>query len=469
VVSLVAGEGVAEADMAANLARAAREVAVALRRSLPHCHIQAFTGSGDSYAAAYREIGQARRDGGLLLDAPPAPAEAVLAKPCDQCRDAPAVQADVEIVGQQKREDLCAECNQRVNAAGGTKGSWEHRSPRPERRMKAALKAAEMVGARFYDDFSQLAEAGRRTDDDAATQLALIYADGNRVGSFLAEAAAHARTHGSPAKADIVPALDGATMAALADAIVSCFASPQRIPILAHVAGGDDLMVSVPASYAWPFVRRLLTAFGERIATAADWPAAVRQQLPSMSAGIVFHHKAAPFPDVVRMAGNQLYAAKAGTQGRRPSVAFLDLTADGGSPPASRRPLPVPDLDHDALLLGQIARIPQSHRETLVALQRLSEEQDASGEAGGRAETPAQALARRVADLGYRPLWEVVAGPAAGPQEIRTMLESGPAARSALRAALDLARWWPPADAAAETIPHQRQDSGARARQEVPA
>jgi len=468
VVSLVADEGVATADMAANLTSAAREVVQALRRSLPHCYIQAFTGSGDSYAAAYRELDQARRDGGLLLDAPPAPAEAVLAKPCDQCRDAPAVQADVEIVGQQKREDLCAECNQRVNAAGGTKGSWEHRSPRPERRMKAALQAAGLDGARFYDDFSQLAEAGRRTHDDAATQLALIYADGNRVGSFLGEAAAHARTYGSPAKADIVPALDAPTMTALVDAIVSCFASSQRIPVLAHVAGGDDLMVSVPARYAWPFVRRLLTAFGERIA-AADWSAAVRQQLPSMSAGIVFHHKAAPFPDVVRMAGDQLDAAKAGTQGRRPSVAFLDLTADGGCPPASRRPLPMSDLDEDALLLGQIARIPQSHRETLVALQRLPEEQDASGEPGGRAETPAQALARRVADLGYRPLWEVVAGPAAGPQEVRTTLESGPAARSALRAALDLARWWPPAEAATDTVPRQRQDSGTRAGQEVPA
>ncbi len=470
VVSVVADQEIAEADVAGRLADAAREIGQVLRRSLPHCHIQAVTGTGDSYAAAYHAIDQARRDGDFLLDSPPAPAEAILAKPCDQCRDAPAEQADIEIVGREKAEDLCAECAERVSAAGGTKGSWEQHSPRPERRMKAALQAAGMDGALFPDDFSQLAEAGRRANDDAATQLALVYADGNRVGAFLSEAAAHARDHGTPAKADIVPALDTATLAALADAIIGCFASFQRTPVLAHIAGGDDLMVSVPAGYAWPFVRGLLAAFGERIAAAADWPAPVRGRLPSMSAGIVFHHQSAPFPDVVRLAKDQLVAAKACTQGTAPSVAFLDLTADGGRPPASRRPLPLADLDKTATLLTGIAALPQSHRQTLVALQRLSEETDAAGADGGRAETPAEALARRVVDLGYPPLWEAVSGPGAGAQDVREELESNPAARSALRGVLDLARWWPPSEVPAEVAAlHRGNSSNAGIRQEVPA
>jgi len=469
VVSVIADQEIAEAEVAARLADAAREIGQVLRGSLPHCHIQAVTGTGDSYAAAYQAMEQRRRDGDFVLGAPPAPAEMVLAKPCDQCRDAPAERADIEIVGREKREDLCAECADRVRAAGGTKGGWERRSPRPERRMKGALQAAGMDGALFPDDFSQLAEAGRRAYDDAATQLALVYADGNRVGAFLSEAAAHARLHGTPAKADIVPALDNATLAALADAIIRCFAPGQRMPVLAHIAGGDDLMVSVPAGYAWPFARSLLTAFGERIAAAAGWPAPVRTRLPSMSAGIVFHHLSAPFPDVVRLARDQLAAAKACTQGTAPSVAFLDLIADGGSVPASRRPLPLADLDQGATLLTRIAALPQSHRQTLVALQRLSEETSAAAADGGRAETPADALARRVVDLGYPPLWEAVSGAEAGAPDVREELRSNPAARSALRAVLDLARWWPPLEPAAQGATLSRGNGSDAIRQEVRA
>jgi hypothetical protein len=469
VVSVIADQALPEAEVAACLAGAAREIGQVLRRSLPHCPIQAVTGTGDSYAAAYQAMEQRRRDGDFVLDAPPPPAEVVLAKPCDQCRDAAAEHADIEIVGREKREDLCTECADRVKAAGGTKGSWEGRSPRPERRMKAALRAAGMDDALFPDDFSQLAEAGRRAEDDAATQLALIYADGNRVGAFLSEAAAHARRHGTPAKADIVPALDTATVAALADAIIRCFPSGQRTPVLAHVAGGDDLLVSVPAGYAWPFARGLLTAFGERVAAAADWPAPVRTRLPSMSAGVVFHHLSAPFPDVVRLARDQLAAAKACTQGTAPSVAFLDLTADGDQPPASRRPLPLAELDEMSVLLTAIAAIPSSHRQTLVALQRLAEETGAAAAGGSRGETPADALARRVTDLGYQPLWEAVAGPAAGAPDVREELRSSPAARSALRGVLDLARWWPPPEPAAQGAALRRGNGSGAIRQEVRA
>ncbi len=223
VVSLTVAGDVAGPDVTGCVAAAAREVAQALRRALPHCPVQAVAGTGSSYAEAYREVAQARRDGDFLLDSPPAPAETILAKPCDQCRAAPAEHQNVEIVGVDDREDLCGECQARVKAAGGTKGDQPRRSPRPERRMKDALAAAGMTVRGFPDDFRQLAEAGRRDRDDAATQLALIYADGNRVGAFLSEAAAHAERHGTPGKAEIVRALDTATLAALADAVSGCF------------------------------------------------------------------------------------------------------------------------------------------------------------------------------------------------------------------------------------------------------
>jgi hypothetical protein len=438
VVSLVVDLDVPRDDIAGCLTSAAHEVAAALRHALPHCPIQAAAGAGDSYATAYEEIERARRDGDHLVDSPPPPAELVLAKPCDQCRKAPAEHAGEVIVGAADPEDLCGECLTRVQAAGRTKGAWERGSPRPERRMKAALGGLGLPGARFPDDFRKLAEAGRQADDDAATQLALIYADGNRVGAFLSEVAAYAREHGNPPKAEIVHALDDATLMAVADAVISCFADHDPLPVLAHLAGGDDLMMSVPAPHAWPFVRTLLPAFRTRMAAQA-WPPPVAGALPSLSAGLVFHHQSAPFPDVVRLAKEQLDKAKTGTRGDEPSVAFVDLTADGGH--AEREPLTVDALNGLAGRLDQIARIPRSHLQTLVTLHRRCTEPDR--EAAGQAEMAAEAFARRVIDLGYRQLWDVVAGPGASASDVRSALVSDEMMRNELRRALDLARWWP--------------------------
>jgi hypothetical protein len=462
VVSLVVDVDVPSNDIAGCLASAAREVAAALRHELPHCPIQAVAGAGDSYATAYEEIERARRDGDHLVDSPPPPAELVLAKPCDQCRRAPAEHAKQVIVGAADPEDLCGECLTRVQAAGRTKGAWERGSPRPERRMKGALVSRGIPGPRFPDDFRDLAEAGRQASDDAATQLALIYADGNRVGAFLSEVAAYAREHGNPPKSEIVRALDKATLTAVADAVITCFTGHDPLPVLAHLAGGDDLMMSVPAPHAWPFVRALLPAFHTRMAAQA-WPPPVAGALPSLSAGLVFHHQSAPFPDVVRLAKDQLDKAKTGTRGDEPSVAFVDLTADGGQAPAEREALTVDDLNGLAGCLDQIARIPRSHLQTLVTLHRRCAE-PAEGEAD-QAEMPTEAFARRVIDLGYQQLWDVVTGPDASASDVRSALVSDEGTRNELRRVLDLARWWPrqePTKAAPPT-------AGPSARQEVPA
>jgi hypothetical protein len=442
VVSLVVEDAVAEADVGACLRSAAREVATTLRRKLPQCPVQAVTGAGDSYASAFAQIERARRAGDLLVDSPPPPAELILAKPCDQCRAAPAEHEKVEIVGRDKGEDLCGECRARVEAAGGTKGDSPRRSPRPERRMQGALAAAGMA-VNFPDDFRHLAELARSRKDDAATQLGLICADGNRVGAFLTEAAAYARVHGRPAKSEIVPALDSAVITALADAVSDCFAGYERPPVLAHVAGGDDLMVSVPAQDAWRFLLVLLPAFSRRLAGAAGWPGPVLEKLPSLSAGLVFHHLTDPFPDVASLAQEQLGRAKIAASGRQGSVAFLDLTADGGDAPAGRRPLMLADLDKEAGQLAAVAAVPRSHRETVSALLRLCADTDPACQPATRAEAPAEELARRVVDLGYEALWNVVAGPHAKPAGVRAALVADAGRRAELRRVLDLARWWP--------------------------
>ena len=120
----------------------------------------------------------------------------------------------------------------------------------------------------------------------------------------------------------------------------------------------------------------------------------MRKKLPSLSAGLVFHHASAPFADVVLKAGEQLRAAKRATRGEAPSVAFLDLTADGGSAPTSRIPLRIGDLAAEAATLRKIATVSRSHRETLLGLDRLARQ--AARAESERGETPAQALTRRV-------------------------------------------------------------------------
>jgi hypothetical protein len=450
VVSLVAAADGPESEVAACLADAATEVARQLRRALPYCPVQAVAGSGASYAEAYDEIERARMENAFVVDAPAPPAELMLAKPCDRCRAFAAERAGVIVIKDEPPADLCGECVTRLEAAGGTKGDKPWRSPRPEQRMKDALENAGMTVTGFPDDFEKMASAGRREADDAATQLGLIYADGNRVGEFLSAAAAAAARGQGPAKAEIVQAIDRATLDALAGAIIEVFPGLPRPPVLAHLAGGDDLMVSVPAAYAWPFTRSLIAGFGSRVASAADWPPAIRKKLPSMSAGLVFHHRSAPFPDVVHLAKGRLDAAKRKYSGREPSIAFLDLTADGGQAPPGREPVTPGALNAQASGLGQIACIPRAHRETLTVLLRLCLERDAPG----RAETPPEALARRVIDLGYEPLWDVAAEPGAGAEQVRSalMCDDG-AARNRLRGALDLARWWPPDPVNGPAIP----------------
>src|ERR1039457_1536423 len=320
VITLVVEDSVADDDVEDCLKAAAHAVARRMRASMPYCPIQAVSGRGDSYAAAYEEMEQARRDGSFLADSPPVPPEVILAKPCDQCRSAAAVPPAITIIATERPKGLCPDCHARFEAAGGTKDDQLRRSPRPERRMKEALQAAGLQVKGFPDNFKTMATAGQHDQDDAATQLALIYADGNKVGAFLSEAAQYARRGGSPAKADIVPALDQATVSALADAVISRFRGWSRPPVLANLAGGDDLLVSVPAIDAWLFVRTLLEAFGTRREVGPrGWPKPLREHLPSLSAGLVFHHLTAPLSDVLRIAAGKLDKAKKAGRGQGPT------------------------------------------------------------------------------------------------------------------------------------------------------
>jgi hypothetical protein len=439
------------------LTAAARAVAAELRRALPHCPIRGYTGVGPSYAVAYQQIDHARRTGQVVVDAPPAPAEVILAMPCETCRQAAAVRQIRDDDGQQRR--VCGECADRWSAGGRTTAGGEA-APRAETVLQDALAGISGNRPRFPDNSKELAEAAVNRSGGASTQVALVYADGNRVGAFLAAAASVALTQGRPHKEEIVTAIGRAVVEAVAVTVRDLFGERTVLPILPHVADGDDLMVSVAAADAWPFVRHLLREFTSQLQVlTAGWPAAATAALPSMSAGMVFHHHTYPFSDAVRMAKAQLRSAKEKAEGRASTVDFLDLTADGDHS-HGQRALTLLDLDSRAVLLGQVAGLPRAQRATLVGLCREAAEHDAGGAAAGAGrpagpfpETAEEALARRLVELGAVPLWQVIGlGSPVSVERARERLV-GPqrqAERSTLRLTLDLARWWPAPDPAAD-------------------
>jgi hypothetical protein len=413
-----------EESLATAALTAAADVVRRIREQMPFLHLQAVLGYGQSYAQAYEEMRRTRREGAVLLDSPPAPPELILAKPCDQCRSVAAVHPQVEIIKNKKRGDrdldLCDDCFRRFAAAGGTSGTG--RSPLTERRLRAVLDKQGMAVKDFADDFAEMAEGGRFRKDDEPTQVALVYADGNRVGDFLHKLAAAGT---SPIdKREIVRLLDDATIGAVADAVIDRFPGWKRPMLIAHIAGGDDLLISVPAADAWQFTRALLASFGSRTGKFASRGVAA----PTMSAGLVFAHRAHPFSDLVRVVVKELRAAKDKTRGNEAAISFRDLTADGGDPLSHRAPVTVAYLAKHAAALADIEKIPPSRRQALLALLR----QGASGDA-----------IRRLTDFeDNRPLWEMIAGRGATPEQTRQELMDSQPRQAELRQVLDIARHW---------------------------
>lgn len=418
----------------------ARHVARRMRAVMPQCHIQAASACGESYAAAYASMARARRDGDFLIDSPSPPPELILAKPCDECRSAAAARSGVTVTAGEKPVDLCDECSARLDAAGRTAGR-PSQAPLPERRLRAALNDAGMTVTDFSATFADMAAAGVRDRDDAATQLALIYADGNKVGAFLSKAAS---IQDGPRKSEIAPALDRATLGALAQAVINRFDGWPEPPVQVNLAGGDDLLVSVPAVDAWLFTKTLLTAFTALLGNAtADWPPQARENIPTLAAGMVFHHVKTPFSDVVRLAAGQLRLAKAKTRGGA-AVAFLDMTADGSQPPPGREPVRLDYLTAHAGRLQQIAELPPSRRQTLLGLLR-----------DGRTDE----FIARLTDFDSRPLREIAAGPGADAPAVRKALAASEDNRDEVRRALDIARHWHTEPRADDSRAHESRDS----------
>ncbi len=463
-------------------------VADHLRQEFPSLPIKATYGRGQFYVNAYAADMRKRETAeGPLLDLPTHPDEGILARSCGMCRSARAV-GTVTIIAAEGPIDLCRDCCSRQKQAGLSSAQQVDRRPKAQRRLDKSLserakedcncpedknrECPEGENRKYPEDFATLARAIGRNDGDAETQLATIFADGNQIGALLKRLAQRASD-----KSTVASKITGATRAALADSALACHAAAQRIragnrpddasepaggsyvPMLVHLADGDDILLSVPAPLGWVAARTLAASFG--CVFSKEVAPGDQEQQVSLSMGMVFHHGSHPIADVVEKAEELLGDAKKQTSGGEAAIAFLDLTSDGESsagqrehsPTAQRRPWGMAELENKAARLDALAKVDASHRSTLLRLLRdcavaayrdQHELQAAAAAQCARAEV--QRRVERLANPGILAFVEDCRALGAAPPSAREDLR--PNAREDLRRVLDVARWWTPVPAA---------------------
>lgn len=292
-----------------------RTVVGHLRRQLPGVSLAVKHYRGETYD-------EARADGPKHEREWPAPVfDWPAGRPCQWCGMWPATPNDQD--SEQNR--LCRECVQRREIAGA--------ATNPRKPPYAEVELLQRLGARLEipDQLDHLAQL------DIGNEVALVYADGNGIGAFIR----HVFDAGKPDDFELAKTIDDATWHALVTAVTAIHDADAQLPVIPHLVGGDDVLVSVPARRAWVFTDTLLAEFTGRIGDATR-NLGVRS-LPTLSAGVVFHHWKVPLFLVNERAKELLRRAKVHTSGRAAALAWQDVTHDG------REPVRRPALRHDVL------------------------------------------------------------------------------------------------------------------------
>jgi hypothetical protein len=340
-----------------------QEVAVSLltylRSELPGAELQAEWASGPTYVEAFRRGG---RDIGDTLIALPPLADFPLAETCNSCR------VDLRSGG----NDDCSDCTRRDAEAGYRSINGHAEEPRAlgmEKRLLDAVNAQVGRSLKPIATLELLAKFGAA--DGNRNHLGTVSADGNAMGAFFS-ALAQDPDAAPDLKRKISPEIGKAVFAALVEATAAIVRDQDEVlPVVPHVLGGDDLVVTVIADRAWPFATRLLTAFSSELTDrTAQWklPDAVRATLPTMSAGLVFTQASYPYSRAVELAEGALRRAKQDLHGARPAISWLDVTVDGEQVPVWRRTLPLAELDRRREHLSELSEIGKSGRQALARL-----------------------------------------------------------------------------------------------------
>lgn len=432
-------------------------VADEIRRALPALPLQARYGVASDYPRAYDDAKRRFEREGPILDLPAMGTDFSAAKPCDVCRQSAAVAS----CPKDGDDQPCRDCAERFVHAG------RHRQlaamPASQRDLLERIRSLDPRIEWLAADYDEVARGGAVGAGNAATQVATIFADGNRIGDVMESMMRRA----GAIRPIVVPLLDTVTKSAVARAAVQELGGPildagegsAVVPIIAHIAGGDEVLVTVAAPQAWAFARALCREFEKQSGTPGLLPDApslndVLKDRPSLGLGMVFHHSSHPFTDVLHRAEELIEAAKKSVAAREAALAYLDLTFDGdlapsdepGRPLLTERPtvsercFPLEELRERGSRLGRLAAVPRSQQQMIRSLIVDS--------AAGRDEPGAfDALLRRITTMHLQPVIESIGGPRADASTVRALLavpEQRAAALVKLRQDLDLARWWPP-------------------------
>jgi hypothetical protein len=335
----------------------ARAVMAELRARLPGVELTAAWSRGPSYIEAYRN----RRPGDRITSLPP-PSEFPALETCHQCRADPWV----HVIDIHERKDVrvCADCAKRYEKSYRQPALRHGWAPvEAERHLLAEMDRLPKHTARTFDALAELGDP-----ESKRNHLATICADGNGMGELFRWVAERGD---APLKERVSWEVSHATRKAWGTATrkVTETGDTDRVAVIPHVAGGDDLLVSIVADRAWSFVRIFLAGFEQCLATVdALAPLVAAVGVPNASAGLVIAHAKFPFPRATELAQDLLREAKNAYQGRHAAVAWLDATREGDHPPPGRRPWLVAELDDADTALRELRAVPASGRAVMERL-----------------------------------------------------------------------------------------------------
>lgn len=389
--------------------RVAVTVMRGLRSRLPAAQFESWWGRGSTYLDVRAERSHWRPGPRDLA----APAEFPPLVTCQRCRIDPAT---ARITLHENPYDVCSDCRTRYEEP------YRQRELRkvdgtgiPVREERQLLTELEISPGRTAHTFEELAALGQPSGN--RNHLATVFADGNSIGALF-----HRIAHdGSDSlKRTVSATISAATRHALQEASRAVH-DDGRMPVIPHIVGGDDVVVTVVADRAWTFVTTYLDVFQDRMALLPE----LKGYPPvTASAGLVIAHSKFPFRRCFELAHELMRRAKNAHNGQSAAVAWVDVTRDGDllDPSTVERVWTVARLHALTDALHDLGQVDGAGR---AALERLIDR-----------DTAAEVCLARLREHGRRLGRSSVLEP---------FLADGPTPESRVRRlaeALSLVRWW---------------------------
>ena len=300
---------------------------MAVAEGLPGLEWNAWVHEADSYVEAYQATGGGQRCTRVRHRVPSVRRLPMLTE-CEGCHEE---SAEVLVAVPEDKDSYGADCVVRRKGFKEWKRDLEPREDgvvEPE--MFEHLTKLEEPGENDHP----VRAMGRR---DADNHLALILADGNRMGDFFKKVA---QLKDSQAHKALSKALDDATREAARqarEAVIDKMVNPKFCPDVLHYIGGDDVMASVAGRFAWLWAVTLAEAFEtefqsrvkhfcEQNPRCGGLNAAASRA--SLGVGMVFTHYKAPFAGARELAEEMEKIAKKAGKGEKSYIAWADTTVD---------------------------------------------------------------------------------------------------------------------------------------------